>query len=452
MVGNRLRNPSAFTLAELIVVITILAILATVGFLSLSGYSEDARMATLKANARTVYSAILTESTTSGNSPRWYVAHDPSAALSGAVVFVEGKTVALTGGDVGQLPTDSNYSAGNPRWDRLRMNGDKFKLSYASPLGSFDMVQNAAAAYSSTGSVTVGAIDAMGKPAANGRKRPVSYFQVAGIGTTTKATIVGNYSPTGSNSSVGLIRDPYSTGSANAVVEGTLGTASSDPLAPPNCAAIKSANPSAASGTYVVDPDGFGGYAPMKAYCDMTTAGGGWTVVASDGSASITQTINTMTGTPSPTTGGILPAFLEVPISRIGSEIRVVSLSDATRSATFSMTGAWLQDPALKDLEYGYLYDADNGFEGGAEGAHKCNFSIIVIDNIGGCTQSLSVSYPANGKLLNAIKGNDGSGYGAGVYSWQFWQNGSRYRLGWTAPSGFASYYNERMPSYMMVR
>ena len=72
----------AFTLVELIVVITILAILATVGFLTLSGYTDDARSATVAANVRTVYSAILTESTTSGNSPRYYVDHDPAAALS----------------------------------------------------------------------------------------------------------------------------------------------------------------------------------------------------------------------------------------------------------------------------------------------------------------------------------------------------------------------------------
>ena len=69
----------AFTLVELIVVITILAILATVGFLTLSGYTDDARSATVAANVRTVYSAILTESTTSGNSPRYYVNHDSAA-------------------------------------------------------------------------------------------------------------------------------------------------------------------------------------------------------------------------------------------------------------------------------------------------------------------------------------------------------------------------------------
>lgn len=70
------RRPSAFTLAELIVVITILAILATVGFVSLQGYSSDARDSSLKANVRSIYTAISSESASTGNSPRYYVMHD----------------------------------------------------------------------------------------------------------------------------------------------------------------------------------------------------------------------------------------------------------------------------------------------------------------------------------------------------------------------------------------
>ena len=65
-----------FTLAELIVVITILAILAAIGFLALSGYSQDAKDSAIKANVRSVQTAISSESALSGNSPRYYVVHD----------------------------------------------------------------------------------------------------------------------------------------------------------------------------------------------------------------------------------------------------------------------------------------------------------------------------------------------------------------------------------------
>ena len=76
---------NAFTLVELIVVITILAILATVGFLTLSGYTDDARSSANRANVRMVYSAIATESATTGNSPRYDVDHDSVAAVAGTV-------------------------------------------------------------------------------------------------------------------------------------------------------------------------------------------------------------------------------------------------------------------------------------------------------------------------------------------------------------------------------
>ncbi|MDQ1344211.1 MAG: hypothetical protein QG650_931, partial [Patescibacteria group bacterium] len=39
------RRLSGFTLAELIVVVSILAVLATIGFLALSGYQKDAKKA-----------------------------------------------------------------------------------------------------------------------------------------------------------------------------------------------------------------------------------------------------------------------------------------------------------------------------------------------------------------------------------------------------------------------
>ncbi len=88
---------AGFTLAELIVVVAMLAILATIGFLSLSGYRGDARESVIRTNIRSVYTAIAAESAVTGRSMRYYVKHDPNYSFTGgsAIVMFDGLPIML---------------------------------------------------------------------------------------------------------------------------------------------------------------------------------------------------------------------------------------------------------------------------------------------------------------------------------------------------------------------
>lgn len=110
-----------FTLVELVVVITILAVLATVGFVSMGGYSKDAREATREHDTAAIGRAISNQSTAGMNVNASKLKPVTFANVpSGTTVWV-GRGYAGLLSDLGKFPNDP--STGKPYVVGLLTNG-----------------------------------------------------------------------------------------------------------------------------------------------------------------------------------------------------------------------------------------------------------------------------------------------------------------------------------------
>lgn len=106
-----------FTLVELIVVITILAILGTIAFISLQGYSQDAKNSKVTSDLRTIVSAIETTVTEGkGFSLNKLVTSGSGTAVGSGELFGSGVTMSSGALKVGAI----DFVA-------LRQNGEDFK-------------------------------------------------------------------------------------------------------------------------------------------------------------------------------------------------------------------------------------------------------------------------------------------------------------------------------------
>lgn len=95
----------------------------------------------------------------------------------------------------------------------------------------------------------------------------------------------GNYAVTVKTSPTNRLCTVTGNTGSGAVVDQPITSVAVACVTPTTCLQIKTANPNATDGNYVIDPDGAGTYPERTVFCDMTTDGGGYTVypIASGG-------------------------------------------------------------------------------------------------------------------------------------------------------------------------
>ncbi|MEY4514252.1 MAG: hypothetical protein RLZZ450_6374 [Pseudomonadota bacterium] len=133
-----------------------------------------------------------------------------------------------------------------------------------------------------------------------------------------------------------------------------------------SCLALHNSSPTLGDGTYTIDPDGAGALPSISVQCDMTTAGGGWTVIDNEafasGSAPGWPDVSVITSCTA--YGNMLGLFANDDVASRTYDLLSIPHSEALVSLDYVVVDTWDGESAFVDVDGARVYNTQFTYGG----------------------------------------------------------------------------------------